>query len=301
MLTINEYDYGGAYDIGPEDFFTKEELMEYGEDIAEKLGDRYDYDFELAEIYLEDDDLYIKLYIVDEDNYFVDTTNRIDMRRIKLPKDLNKYTEDFLEQLGLAVDEFIEVYKDDYDESLDESYEADGYHPCMSGSYYDDDLDNFTNELNDLYIENKGDSDLIILYNYDEANNIIEFNVFTDAYSGVVKEKAIIDIDKFDNGIKPEEVLKLFKSIKESANLTIAEEDNNIEDTEEDEEEMLNEALKLGDPWPHWTDVYKVFGLIQNMYKGKVDVINQKIKEFYNMFKGVKNVETAYQRWQSQE
>ena len=46
---------------------------------------------------------------------------------------------------------------------------------------------------------------------------------------------------------------------------------------------MLNEALKLGDPWPHWTDVYKVFGLIQNMYKGKVDVINQKIKEFYNM------------------
>ena len=302
MLTINEYDYGGAYNIDAEDFFSKEDLVEYGNDIAERMGDRYDFTFELAETYIEDGELYIKLNIVDED-YFVRATCYLDMRRINLPKDLYKYADDIIEQLCDETDEFIELYKEDYDDSLNETYADGSYHPCIEGSYYDDELDNFTTKLNRLYTKVNDNNDYTILYNYNEADNVIEFIVFTDIYSGVERERAIIDIDKFEAGITPDEVIKLFNVVKESDNLTIRESDD--EDSEDNEDEnddkLLDEALKLGDPWPHWTDAYKVFGLIQNMYKGKLDVINQKVKEFYDMFKGIKSVDIAYQRWQNQE
>ena len=204
--------------------------------------------------------------------------------------------DDIIEQLCAETDEFIELYKEDYDNSLNEMYTDGSYHPCIEGSYYDNDLDNFTTKVNRLYTKVNDNNDYTILYNYNEADNVIEFIVFTDIYSGVEKEKAIIDIDKFEAGITPNEVMKLFKVVKENANLTIRENDD-----EDNEDELLDEALKLGDPFPHWTDVYKVFGLIQNMYKGKIDVINQKVKEFYNMFKGIKSVDTAYQKWQNQE
>lgn len=91
----------------------------------------------------------------------------------------------------------------------------------------------------------------------------------------------------------------IIKNDKENNGSEINDDDFEIDsDSDEDESKLLDEqSLRLGNPWNHWTDVFKIFNLIADMNKGNKQAINDKVKEFYNMFKGIKVVDIAYSKW----
>ena len=183
----------GAYDIDPQQYFIKEDLLELVDAVIEKLNDKYTYSFDVTDIYIdEDDSLYIELSV--DNDFTIYTYVDIDMRRIKKPSDIQKYIPEIIE---------------DFTHQLEEINELNSY--------------NFNNES-------------------------ISTNI----------------------------------NISTRRNLKLDE-----------------QTLRLGNPWKHWTDVYKIFELISDMNKGKLDVIKNKVNEFYDMFKGIKEVDTAYQRWNS--
>jgi len=94
-------DYGGAFDVDPHMFFTKEEIMEFAYDVEEKLNE----DPELSERRIR----YYDVYIVDYNRLVVDFTDdegyefsgqvKIDMRKIRKPSDINKYQDDIVNQV----------------------------------------------------------------------------------------------------------------------------------------------------------------------------------------------------------
>ena len=116
MITINEYDYGGAYDIDPEMYFTKEDLLEFANEIIDNLYADYDVDFDLADIFIDDNnELYISIDI--NNDYTINSSVYIDMRRIRKPEDIYKYETDILDELSTQINEYIELYSDSLDES----------------------------------------------------------------------------------------------------------------------------------------------------------------------------------------
>lgn len=69
------------------------------------------------------------------------------------------------------------------------------------------------------------------------------------------------------------------------------------------DEALLERRMNLGSPWHHWTEVYNIFETITDMYpstSSNGNIANQKINTFYDIFKGIKEVDTAYDRWQNQ-
>ena len=49
---MKEHDYGGAFDIDPKEYYSKDDLMELKAAIEEKLNGRMQGTYEIAEIYL---------------------------------------------------------------------------------------------------------------------------------------------------------------------------------------------------------------------------------------------------------
>lgn len=104
---FNEASYGGAYDIEDDMFFTKEEIVEFVDDIIDELSAEFGKNYFIEEVGFDDPaNLYIS--IEDTGGYSHHHTFHIDMRRIKLPKDIYKY-KDFV------VDVFKSKFGDDYE------------------------------------------------------------------------------------------------------------------------------------------------------------------------------------------
>lgn len=102
---VNAADYGGAYDIDPEMFFTKEEIVELGNDVADEFDmwarkqPHYSGTFLLADVFMDPGNL---LTIdVSNDDMIVSTQVKIDMRKIRAPKDINKYKDEILHKLEI--------------------------------------------------------------------------------------------------------------------------------------------------------------------------------------------------------
>lgn len=235
MITINEYDYGGAYDIDPEMYFTKEELMDFWYDIVDKLSEKYtDLSFDIDEIYIDDDnELYIRAIV--NDDYNISSYAYIDMRRIRKPADIYKYETNFIDEFVEQIDDYLEVY-------------GEGIDTLNEDEICEEEYKNLNSENNE---------------------NVNE--ILTNENSTYKNNKSVLAIKEEND--TPE-----------------------TDDTEEDDATLL-EMLKLGDPWPEWTDAYKVFAFIQKKNKGNINATNQQVKDFYNMFKGVPTVDKAYQRW----
>ena len=126
-------------------------------------------------------------------------------------------------------------------------------------------------------------------------------------------EYSVGDIIKFDSnfrGVNPKvktgEIISVDRGIatkgySDAGNIYKVKLDNgnimNIDDNMIIKSTLDEQTLRLSDPWNHWTDVFKIFNLIANIYSGNKKVINDKIREFYDMFKGIKVVDTAYDKW----
>lgn len=114
-ISLDEASYGGAYDIEDDMYFTKEELMEFGYDLAEQFSAWAEGTCELSDLYMTSPtDLVIE--VSDEDGAEHKAKIKIDMRKIKLPKDIYKYSDIILKQWKDSYNEYH-----DYDEELDEA------------------------------------------------------------------------------------------------------------------------------------------------------------------------------------
>lgn len=91
---ISEAFYGGAFDIDEYQFFTKEELVEFANTIIDQLKENnINRNIDLSDLYMENNQLTIEL---DINGYIEKSTAHIDMRRIKLPRDIEKYKDIFV-------------------------------------------------------------------------------------------------------------------------------------------------------------------------------------------------------------
>jgi hypothetical protein len=116
---LTEANYGGAYDIDPEMFWTKEEVVDFAYEICEYLGDIFGYQYDINNVYMDGPrKLYINIY---DNNYIeVESTFDIDMRKIRKPSDLSKV-------YGLTIENwFQKAFAREYrDAGLDESLTED--------------------------------------------------------------------------------------------------------------------------------------------------------------------------------
>lgn len=86
--SLQEASYGGAYDIADDQYFTKEELVEFGEDVVDCLNVVSYSKAKLESIFIENDVIEIT---ITWDGNEITVEQPIDMRRIRTPKDLEKY------------------------------------------------------------------------------------------------------------------------------------------------------------------------------------------------------------------
>lgn len=85
---LKEASYGGAYDIPDDAYFTKEELIEFGEEVVDDLNTLGYNRAKLESIFIENNVIEITL---SWDGNEVTVEQPIDMRRIRTPKDIRKY------------------------------------------------------------------------------------------------------------------------------------------------------------------------------------------------------------------
>ena len=103
-IKSSTHSYGGAYDIEDDMFFNKEEIVEWANEIVDKFNNTNDELFDVDDVYFTDT-THIVLEISNGDLVLNASVN-IDMRKIRKPSDISKYTEEMLYQLQSGYDEF---------------------------------------------------------------------------------------------------------------------------------------------------------------------------------------------------
>ena len=89
-------DYGGAYDIDPSQYFTREDINEFAEDVVDAIN-RYSYsNVALISSYVENDNIEVT---VGWDGNEATASEKIDMRKIRTPRDINKYAAPIADEL----------------------------------------------------------------------------------------------------------------------------------------------------------------------------------------------------------
>ena len=115
-------DYGGAYDIDPNMYFTRDDLLELANEVIEILNkdateDEY---YDIEDIWMDEDDT-IYMSVIAPDESFAEGEIRVDMRRIRRPKDLLKYANSLANSLYVNSrlykspdDEFNKLMKEEH-------------------------------------------------------------------------------------------------------------------------------------------------------------------------------------------
>lgn len=90
--------YGGAYDVDPEQFFTKEDIVEFADSLVQALNMDGDYPdgsgWKLSDVYMDVPNvLTVELESPFESVEIVE--EKLDMRKIKKPTDIFKYMASF--------------------------------------------------------------------------------------------------------------------------------------------------------------------------------------------------------------
>lgn len=111
---LTEASYGGAYDIEDDMYFTKEELVEFGDDLAEQFSVWAEDKCELSDVYMTSP-VDLVMEVAESDGAEHQAKVKIDMRKIRLSRDIEKYTDIILKQWKDSYNEYH-----DYDESLSE-------------------------------------------------------------------------------------------------------------------------------------------------------------------------------------
>ena len=117
LKVIKEASYGGAFDIEDDQFFTREELNEFGYDVVDALNTISYSRFKYEGCYMENGVLELD---VEWDGNVITAKTRVDMRKIRKPSDLYKACgPSMVDQLrkefsDLGVDFGLHLRADDY-------------------------------------------------------------------------------------------------------------------------------------------------------------------------------------------
>lgn len=124
---LNEASYGGVFDIEDDQYFTKEELVEFADEIIEKLDNHYediDPSFLLTALYMDNDTNVLHIEIDDDDIGTFAVDQKIDYRKVKTPYQIRNYTKEILDKFIKQID------------SLKEALSPADYSPKQTGIAY---------------------------------------------------------------------------------------------------------------------------------------------------------------------
>lgn len=82
-------DYGGAYDIDPYSYFTKDDLMEVAYELVDKIGETTGVRTDVSDVYTRGDDTIV--IELDCNGSVSRQSFKYDLRRIRKPSDIKKY------------------------------------------------------------------------------------------------------------------------------------------------------------------------------------------------------------------
>lgn len=116
-------DYGGAYDIDPSQYFTREDINEFAEDVVDAINVRSYSRVKLVSTYLENNKIEVT---VEWDDNEVTASEKIDMRKIRKPQDISKYGKPIADEL---IRQLKELGFDAGPHLHDEDYPYESYNP----------------------------------------------------------------------------------------------------------------------------------------------------------------------------
>ena len=172
LKDVTSASYGGAYDILDDYYFTRDDLVDFGEEIVTQLenlepGDYFVNDLDMV----NPKTIHIEIYCRNKEAY-ADKNIVIDMRRIQKPSDLNKYA--------------YQVASDMYDEfsEYDDVYGTSDYH-IMKKSY-----------KNSRKFKSQGDAEYL-----DFIDELDHKGVAHDQYDNLKDDGCVVFYDKPDTPI----------------------------------------------------------------------------------------------------
>lgn len=93
---INEADYGGAYDIDPSQYFTRDDINEFAECVVDAINAKSYSKATLVGSYVENNVVEVT---VEWDGNEATATQKIDMRKIRRPQQIDKYVKPISDEL----------------------------------------------------------------------------------------------------------------------------------------------------------------------------------------------------------
>lgn len=105
--------YGGAFDIDPYSFWTSEDFREFSDELELALVEK---GFDEAGVDMELDGDYRTIHVYAQDEYDIDYEASFvpDMRKIRRPSDISKYTDEIVNDLWSQYCKMHESYFIDY-------------------------------------------------------------------------------------------------------------------------------------------------------------------------------------------
>ena len=85
---LTEASYGGAFDIEDDQYFTKDDLLYFADEVLGNVAETFDGTYDIGGVWFEDG--CVVTQIVDEDGNMYEDTTRVDMRKIKEPWHLKR-------------------------------------------------------------------------------------------------------------------------------------------------------------------------------------------------------------------
>ena len=139
------YDFGGAYDIESDQFFTRDDLVELSNVLDEELAK---YGLHVSDIYTVDT-FTINVEASDDEGSAYVTSCRVDSRRIRRPADLLKYVPSIVDGIKMQLTDADDVYSST---DLDET------------ARYNWDLNDYAYEKYETFVDDLDDDDYDRLY-----------------------------------------------------------------------------------------------------------------------------------------
>ena len=91
--SLEEANYGGAFDIEDDQYFTREDIIDFGNKVCEILGEIYPDTFDISDTYIYDNNI-LFLEVTSKQGNEGSANFKIDMRKIKKPSDLLKFADE---------------------------------------------------------------------------------------------------------------------------------------------------------------------------------------------------------------
>lgn len=110
---LSEASYGGAYDIEADMYFTKDDLLDFTDELINSLQDK-GIVVDLVDMYMTNGNRLV-ITVEDEDGNEINADEFIDMRKIRRPKDIYKYGDIFIKDILSQYNEF-KSFNEDLDE-----------------------------------------------------------------------------------------------------------------------------------------------------------------------------------------